>query len=124
MAKKILIADSDPLFLESLVTRIKNGGEREIITVFDGLEALKKAKKEKLGLVILEDSLNFINGFKICRLLKFDKRRRHIPVLLLMSQADEINTALAKEVGADECLPHSVDDELLGKIDSYFTKED
>ncbi|MBU0759946.1 MAG: response regulator [Candidatus Omnitrophica bacterium] len=124
MTKKILIADSDPLFLETIATQIKDNRGYEVITAFDGMEALKKARRENPDIIILEDTLVFIDGFKLCRFLKFDKQRRHIPIILLTPHISDANVALAKEVGSDDYLLHSVNDNLLEKIDSYLSKTD
>jgi len=119
MSKKILIADSDPLFPESLSTKLKETCDCDIITAFDGVEAFNKARKEEVALIIIEENTAFIDGFKFCRLLKFDKRYENLPVILLTSHIEEANKELAKEVKADEYLLHSVDENLLSKITNY-----
>lgn len=118
MAKKILVANSDPFFSEALEKRLKNLGidNFTIINASDGQEALRKARRENPDLIIAEENLYSIDGYKLSRLVKFDKRRRHIPFILLYAHLDEQNQALAKEVGADDYLPHSIDQRFLSKI--------
>ncbi len=118
--KKILIADSDPMFAENLAKSIGELGDFEASTALDGQEALKKARKERPDLIVIEDALVSVDGFKLCRLLKFDKRMAIIPIILLAAELEEAGTALAEEVDADEYLLKSDNKGLLDKIKEYL----
>lgn len=115
-AKKILIVDSDPIFKEEIAKRLK---ERlpgiEISLCSDGQEALKKVRRENPGLIIIEDSLASIDGYKLCRFLKFDKRYQAIQVILLTHHFDEQSSSLAKEVGAELLIPRLNTNDILEK---------
>ena len=121
--KKILVADSDPIFLEFLGTELKNSGleNYSIIIASDGQEALKKIRKENPSLIIAEENLYSISGYKLSRLVKFDKKRSNIPFILLTSNPDEQNEALARETGVNDYLQHAVDKKLLSRILFYIT---
>jgi DNA-binding response OmpR family regulator len=42
-----------------------------------------------------------IDGFKVCRMLKFDEKYKKIPVVMLTARAQEKDETLGYEVGAD-----------------------
>ena len=56
-----------------------------------------------------------MDGFKICRMLKFDKSFKHIPVIILTSMAGDYGEDLAREVGADAFMKKPLDPEKLNE---------
>jgi len=57
-----------------------------VISANDGQTGLDMARKEKPNLIILDLMLPKVDGFKICRLLKFDKRYMHIPIIMFTAR--------------------------------------
>ncbi len=98
--KKILVVDDEPQIVEAVKTGLKSKGY-DVICAYDGDQGLNKAHKENPDLIILDLMLPKMNGYKICRLLKYDKSYSHIPIIIFTARSDEIGEALAKEVGAD-----------------------
>jgi DNA-binding response OmpR family regulator len=45
-----------------------------------------------------------LDGFKVARFLKFDKRFKNIPIIVLTSRATEGERKMGEQVGADEFL--------------------
>jgi len=98
---KILVVDN----VES--NGIVKKAEREILKrgysflrAFDGMEGLEKARSEKPDAIITEAYLSKMNGYKLCRLLKFDECYKGIRIILYTFDL-KYKEALAKEVGAD-----------------------
>ncbi len=119
--KKILIVDTDTLFLDAIGKRLKElliGVE--VIACSDGQDALKKVRRQHPDLVIIEDSLASIDGYKLSRLLKFDKRYQMIPVILLAHHIDEQSASLSKEVGAEELISRFNNAAILEKVKLYL----
>ena len=58
-----------------------------------------------------------IDGYKVCRMLKFDKKYKKIPVIILTARAQDSDMKLGEEVGADAYLTKPYEPEvLLAKI--------
>jgi DNA-binding response OmpR family regulator len=74
----------------------------DVICAFDGPEGLKMARREKPDLVILDVFLPKMTGYKVCRLLKFDAKYKHIPVIMLTSRETKRHEKIGYETGADE----------------------
>ncbi len=100
MAKKILLVDDEPHIIMMLENRMKHAGF-EVLTAGDGQEALIKAKKEKPDLIILDLMLPKLDGYKVCRMLKFDEKYKHIPIIMLSARAQEADKKMGDAVGAD-----------------------
>ncbi|MBR2386103.1 response regulator [bacterium] len=74
----------------------------ECIWAYDGEEGLRLAKEESPDLIMLDVMMPKINGYKICRLLKFDSRYKNIPIIMVTARGQEQDIAIGEETGADE----------------------
>ena len=100
MSKKILLVDDEPDIVTSVKARLEAGGYQVIVAV-DGQQALESVRKEIPDLIILDLMLPKIDGYKVCRLLKFDDKYKHIPIFMFTARAQESDRKLGEEVGAD-----------------------
>ncbi|MDD5691161.1 MAG: response regulator [Candidatus Omnitrophica bacterium] len=116
MAKKILLVDDEPHIIMMLENRMKHAGY-DVITASDGQEALVKAHKEKPDLIILDLMLPKLDGYKVCRMLKFDEKYKHIPIIMLSARAQEADKKMGETVGADGYITKPFEPQvLLGKV--------
>jgi len=108
--KKILIVDDEADIIEILQFVLEAEGF-ECITAFDGEEGLKLAKEAHPDLIILDVMMPKINGYKICRLLKYDSKYKDIPILMITARSQEEDKVIGEETGADEYItkPFNVD---------------
>lgn len=100
---KILVVDDYPNMVEMLSVRLRSQGF-DVITSFDGIDALQKARTQQPDLILLDVLLPKMDGFKVCRLLKFDEKYRHIPVIMLTSRARDVDRQTGMEMGANAYL--------------------
>ncbi len=114
--KRILVVDDETQLVEMLKMRLEAGGY-QVLSALDGQEALDKARKEKPDLIILDLMLPKIDGYKVCRMLKFDEKYKSIPIILFTARAQQEDVKLGTEVGADAYITKPFDPPaLLGKI--------
>ena len=119
MAKKILLVDDDPDFLEA-VSLILKPKKFDVVTAYDGIEGLKKAKSEKPDLIVLDVMMPEKDGYVVCKELKSNPQMSHIPVLLLTAVASHIPTTrytqeMGLETEADDYIDKPVEPEVLVK---------
>jgi DNA-binding response OmpR family regulator len=100
MARKILVVDDQENIARIVRMMLENKGYATI-WAGDGAEALRLAKTEEPDLILLDVMLPKIDGFKVCRLLKFDKKYSHIPIVLLTAKSSPGDKQTGREVGAD-----------------------
>lgn len=98
---QVLIVDDEPFIVETVRVALEQAGYRCLVA-FDGEAGLRIAREENPGLILLDIMLPKINGFQICRLLKFDERHRHIPIIMLTARAQARDRLIGTEIGADE----------------------
>ena len=101
--KQVLVVDDDPLVVKILKEPLQKEGFH-VRVACHGLEALKEVKESRPDLIILDILMPMLDGFKTARLLKFDKRYKDIPIIVLTSRATEGERKMGEQVGADEFL--------------------
>lgn len=118
--KRILVVDDEADLVEMLKMRLE-ANNYEVMFAYDGQEALDKARKEKPDLIILDLMLPKMDGYKVCRMLKFDEKYKKIPIILFTARAQESDQKMGKEVGADAYVTKPFEPKvLLGKIEELL----
>ncbi len=101
MAKqRILVVDDEPDLVKAIQIRLEQANY-EVIVAYNGQEALERARRDKPDLIILDLMLPKIDGFKVCRMLKFDGENKQIPIIMLTARAQKSDEEVGMEVGAD-----------------------
>ena len=112
MNKKILVTEDSPTIL-AIMTQVLEEEGFLVISALDGLEALQKARAELPDLIILDLMLPKMDGYKVCRMLKFDDKYKNIPIIMLSGRDKESDLKLGTEVGADAYLTKPFDNQVL-----------
>lgn len=114
--EKILIVEDETALSEMIKIRLEKNGY-EVISAFDGAQALEMARQQNPSLIILDLMLPKIDGYKVCRMLKFDEKYKKIPIILFTARVQESDKKLGEQVGADAYITKPFDPEtLLSKI--------
>lgn len=122
MPARILAVDDSPTVLEMLTSILESGGY-SVITATDGAEALEMARAERPDLILLDVMLPKLDGYRVCRLLKFDQHYRAIPIIMLTAKAEDQAVATGIRTGADQYLTKPVEpDALLAAIHAEISK--
>jgi DNA-binding response OmpR family regulator len=113
---RILIVDDEA----DLVSVLRFGLEIEgfeLIEAGDGEEGLRLAREQRPSLMLLDLMLPKLDGYKVCRALKFDERYKSMPIFILSARSGEQDRRLAIEMGADAFItkPYEMR-ELVAKI--------
>jgi two-component system alkaline phosphatase synthesis response regulator PhoP len=121
--KRILIVDDEPDLVETLRFPLEMEGY-QVLVADNGEMGLNLARKERPDLIILDLMLPKLDGYKVCRLLKFDERFKEIPVLMVTAKTQEKDRLLGKETGADEYITKPFDiEKLLEKVKAYLGRQ-
>ena len=112
MGRKILITEDSPTILEILKSVLVEEGY-EVIAATDGQQALELARAGKPDLIILDLLLPKVDGYKVCRMLKFDEKYKNIPIIMLTSRTNESDEKLGREVGADAYIRKPFQPEMI-----------
>ena len=96
-----LSGDDEADIVETLQFMLESDGF-DVLTAYDGEEALNIARKAIPDIILLDVMRPKINGYKVSRLLKFDKKFQDIPILMITARSQEEDKLIGEETGADE----------------------
>ncbi|MBR1618649.1 response regulator [bacterium] len=118
--KKILIVDDEQDIVESLKF-VLEGNNYTCYCAYNGEDGLNLAREIIPDLIILDVMMPRINGYKISRLLKFDKKYQNIPILMITARSQEEDKLIGEETGANEYITKPFDlDEVLQIVQKYL----
>ena len=121
---RVLVVDDEPDLVRILEFGLKAAGYA-VDTASDGQEGLKKAREQKPDIILLDLMLPKLDGYKVCRLLKFDERYKHIPIFILSARSGETDRRLATELGADEVHTKPYDMKaLIGRVRTRLEQDE
>jgi DNA-binding response OmpR family regulator len=120
MTDKILVVEDERTLRETLQYNLQRQGY-EVLTVSDGLQAIKVARKERPDLILLDLMLPQIDGLEVCRVLR---QEMALPILMLTARVDEVDKVVGLEVGADDYMtkPFSMR-ELMARVKALLRRE-
>jgi DNA-binding response OmpR family regulator len=95
---RVLLAEDDPAISEPLARALRREGY-DVDVREDGLTALSAAQ-DNPDLVVLDLGLPEVDGLEVCRRLRAEGRA--VPVLILTARADEVDTVVGLDAGADD----------------------
>jgi len=105
---KILVVDDEQEIVMMLEKQFLLQGF-QVIKAYDGQEGLNMAKTQKPDLIILDEMMPKMDGYKVCGLLKNDTRFNMIPVIMFTARAEEQLPDMAKEAGINLYLTKMVE---------------
>jgi DNA-binding response OmpR family regulator len=129
--KKILVVDDKEDIVETVSFCLSQEGF-EVVTAFDGHQALEVARREQPDLIVLDVMLPKENGYQVARFLREDwqeGRLAKMPAILMLtartvfdSQREEF---LQTWSGADVFMYKPFDlDELAARVKSLLPREE
>jgi DNA-binding response OmpR family regulator len=123
MPKKRILLIEDEVDMVYALTLHLEAMNCEVLSAGDGQTGLDMARKEKPDLIILDLMLPKLDGYKVCRMLKFDERYKKIPIMMFTARVQEQDKKLGQEVGADDYITKPFDSKvLLDKINALLKK--
>ena len=122
--KKILIVDDEQDIVESLKFVLETY-DYTCYCAYNGEDGLNLAREIKPDLIILDVMMPRISGFKVSRLLKFDKKYKDIPILMITARSQEEDKLIGEETGANEYITKPFDiDKVVEIVQKYLEKDE
>lgn len=86
--RRILVVDDERHIVRLVQVNLERAGY-EILTAYDGIEALEKVKTENPDMVVLDVMMPRMDGFEVLKNLQADPRYQNIPVIMLTAKAQD-----------------------------------
>lgn len=121
--RKILIVDDERDIVKGLTIRLQGAGY-EVVTAFDGAQAIFVAHKENPDLILLDIRMPAANGFSVAEKLKHSANTSSIPVIFLTGSPERNSEEKAISLGARFYVKKPYDpEELLDAIKRALAKD-
>jgi two-component system alkaline phosphatase synthesis response regulator PhoP len=98
--KRILAVDDERHIVRLVQVNLERAGY-QVISAFDGKEALKKVESEKPDLIVLDVMMPHMDGFEVLKRLKADDKTKNIPVVMLTAKAQDADVFRGWASGVD-----------------------
>jgi len=98
--KKILAVDDEKLIVMAIRANLMLEGY-EVVTAYDGKEALQKIEEEKPDAVILDVMMPEKNGWDVLREIRANPETEFLPVIMLTALAQDRDVEEGTLLGAD-----------------------
>lgn len=119
-SSEILIVEDSPLEAEMLRRCLVKAGYR-ITVAKNGEEGLQAARARHPALVVSDINMPVMNGYELCRGIKYDEELWNIPVILLTSLSEPENIIQAINAGTDSYITKPfVEASLLERVSSLL----
>lgn len=103
--QKILVVDDDQDIVSAVQVILESKGY-EVVTAFDKIEGMEKARSEKPDMAILDVMMTkWQDGFEMAREIKKDPDLKDIPVLMLTGVEGQTGLEFKSAAGDPEWMP-------------------
>ncbi len=116
---RILVVDDAKLNVDLMCAYL--GDAYDLITAFNGKDALHKVKSELPDLILLDVMMPGMDGYEVCRVIRKEYQIDFIPIILVTALSSKDDQMRGLEVGADDFLTKPVSKfELDRKVSSLL----
>jgi len=124
VARTVLVADDSPTH-QRRATGILTGEGLEVVTVSNGVAAIKKLAALKPSLILADVSMPGRDGYEVCEHVKNSPDLVHVPVLLIFSDQEPFDEGRAQRVRADGRIKKPFEqDDLVATVTRYLLPEE
>jgi CheY-like chemotaxis protein len=98
---RVVVADPDPETSALLARQLEWAGY-DVTTAFNGRDALDVIGRMRPAAVVLEVTMEVLNGYEVVRHMREDPRSQLTPVVMISARAGKLDRDFAFTVGADD----------------------
>ena len=116
---KILVCDDDKAIVESITIYLQQEGY-EIVTAYDGVEAMEVLRNQKIDLLIIDIMMPRLDGIRAT--LKI-REENPLPIIILSAKSEDADKILGLNVGADDYVTKPFSPlELVARVKSQLRR--
>ena len=112
MTARVLVVDDILANVKLLEARL-SAEYFEVLSAFNGLEALELLETEHVDVVLLDVMMPGMDGFEVCRRIKQAARTMHLPVVMVTALDQPTDKVQGLMAGADDFITKPVDEVAL-----------
>ncbi|MFY0998309.1 MULTISPECIES: response regulator YycF [Streptococcus] len=119
--KKILVVDDEKPISDIIKFNMVKEGY-EVVTAFDGREALEMFEAERPDILILDLMLPEMDGLEVARTIR---KTSNVPIIVLSAKDSEFDKVIGLEIGADDYMTKPFSNrELQARVKAILRRTD
>lgn len=119
--KKILVVDDEKSISDIIKFNMVKEGY-EVVTAFDGREALEMFEAERPDILILDLMLPEMDGLEVARTIR---KTSNVPIIVLSAKDSEFDKVIGLEIGADDYMTKPFSNrELQARVKAILRRTD
>ena len=119
--KKILVVDDEKPISDIIKFNMVKEGY-EVVTAFDGREALEMFEAERPDILILDLMLPELDGLEVARTIR---KTSNVPIIVLSAKDSEFDKVIGLEIGADDYMTKPFSNrELQARVKAILRRTD
>ena len=87
MSRSVLVVDDEPMARTLLRLMLVRAGF-DVMEAVDGFDALKKVKRDRPDLIILDVMMPGMDGFTVCSSIREEPNGSEVPIIMLSAKSD------------------------------------
>ncbi|KAF0508145.1 response regulator [Pediococcus acidilactici] len=118
---KILVVDDEKPISDIVKFNLDKEGY-DVVTAYDGEEALEKVESEEPDLILLDLMLPKIDGLEVARQVR---AKHNIPIIMVTAKDSELDKVVGLELGADDYVTKPFSNrELVARVKANLRRQD
>lgn len=118
---KILVVDDEKPISDIIKFNLDKEGY-DVVTAYDGEEALEKVESEEPDLILLDLMLPKIDGLEVARQVR---AKHNIPIIMVTAKDSELDKVVGLELGADDYVTKPFSNrELVARVKANLRRQD
>ena len=103
LPQPILVVDSDEQSIDHIASGLKDAGYL-VITAPDGYDGYVRARNEDPTIIISNDLLPYVSGYKLSKLIKSDDRHQNTKIIIMSNSTGPTIDKMFKQSNADKMI--------------------
>ncbi len=119
----ILVVEDEEEIQELIAYNLSKEGFRTSVAS-SGEDALKKARADRVDLILLDLMLPGMDGLDVCKAIRKDEKTQAVPVIMLTAKGEESDVVTGLELGADDYIAKPFSPKvLIARIKSVLRRK-
>ncbi len=119
MMQTVLVCDDDREIVEAICIYLQQEGY-EVFTAYDGEQALRRLREEKIDLLIIDVMMPKLDGIRATLQVRRDSK---VPIIIISAKSEDADKILGLNIGADDYLTKPFNPlELVARVRSQLRR--
>jgi two-component system chemotaxis response regulator CheY len=120
---RLLVVDDTPALRTQVAQLLRSRCPATVIEAENGVQALKRMQEHVFALMVTDVNMPLLDGLKLTSLVRQDPVHKGIPILVMTTEANQVDRSRALAMGASDYLKKpAADDDVVRRVQSLLAR--